>query len=258
MAAGIPKEKSVELIEMYGDMLKAGVSIDEMSYWRSLRELENDNSSASVSALGLLHATAGFIDKANQVFTDGVEKFHDASIPANHLFMLRATRNENLVKDFAYAYADKYQSKKMTVFAYSYAYRYGDKAALDRYMSQHIKLLSDEEGRLLAEKHKEELLTELDDAYVSSGCTKEQFQLLAETIAKVAKEYEANYGNIEVSKNHNCCYVVDINNKDPKTIAKMNYSLAEAVCMEPLLDNCKLIGRFSPIRELHTGVSYVG
>ncbi|MET6609177.1 hypothetical protein WH010_00170 [Klebsiella michiganensis] len=66
MAAGIPKEKSVELIEMYGDMLKAGVSIDEMSYWRSLRELENDNSSASVSALGLLHATAGFIDKANQ------------------------------------------------------------------------------------------------------------------------------------------------------------------------------------------------
>ena len=30
MAAGIPKEKSVEYIEMFGDMLKTGATLNEM------------------------------------------------------------------------------------------------------------------------------------------------------------------------------------------------------------------------------------
>ncbi|HEN4722027.1 TPA: hypothetical protein U5341_000877 [Yersinia enterocolitica] len=257
MAAGIPKEKAVEFIKMFGDMLRVGIPIDEMTYRRSLRDLEKDRTCSSISAIGFLHAVAGHIDKANQIFEAGLEEFDDISIPANHIFMLRMTRQDDLVKDKAYAYADRYATKEMTRIAYSYAYQFGNVSGLMRYMDQHVKLLSDEEGRELAEKHKEELLSELDDAYTTTGCTQEQFEHLAHAIAKVAKEYEANIGLIEVSRNHNGCYIADIKNKDPKTIAEMNYSLAEVVCMDPLLDDCQLIGRFSPPRDLHSGVSYV-
>lgn len=258
MAAGIPQEKAVEFLKLFGEMLKTGDSIsDEVSYRRFLRDLETINSPASVSAIGLLHAVAGHLDKANQAFESGMKDFDDISIPSNHLFMLKVTRQESLIKDVSYTYADNYVSKDMTRMAYSYAYRFGDRDGLVKYIDQHIKLLSDEEGRQLAEKHKEELLSELDDAYETSGCTQEQFELLALIISTVAKEYGADFGLIEASRNHNCSYVADIKNKDPKTIAEMNYSLAEAICMEPRLDNCNLVGRFSPERDLHTGISYV-
>ncbi|ELP3688715.1 hypothetical protein QUM71_002734 [Salmonella enterica] len=109
----------------------------------------------------------------------------------------------------------------------------------------------------MAEKQKEELLSELSDAYKTSGCSEDQFERLALIIFQVAKNFDADIYRIEASKNGNSCYIADINNKDPKTIAEMNYALAETVCSVPALDDCNLISRFSPQRQLHGGAGYV-
>ncbi len=37
----------------------------------------------------------------------------------------------------------------------------------------------------------------------------------------------------------------------------MNFYLAEEICAEPELDDCRLTARLSVERQLHTGVSYV-
>ncbi|ELY0891346.1 hypothetical protein L9Y56_005263 [Klebsiella pneumoniae] len=257
MAAGIPKEKSVEYIEMFAEMLSTGATLDDISYRRFLREIEQITSPFSATALGLLYAVAGKFEKSNAAFVEASKEYDDVSIPYNHLVTLRLTWQDHLLKDSSYEYADRYESKRLTSLAFSYAYRFGDRDGLVRYMDRHIRLLSNEEGRELAEKHKEELLLELDDAYCSSGCTQQQFETLALIIGRIAKEFNAELGLVEVSRRGNCCYVADIKNKDPRTIAEMNYALAEAVCDEPLLDDCNLIGRFSPQRELHVGMTYV-
>lgn len=257
MAAGIPKEKSVEYIEVFGDMLKTGATLNELSYHRFLREITTLKSPLSATALGLLHAVAGKLDKSNAAFIEAHAEYNNVSIAYNHLVTLRLTWQDRLLKDKSYEYADLHESKRLSMMAYSLAYRFGDREGLVRYMDRHIRMLSDGEGRELANRHKDELLSELNNAYQSSNCTQEQFEKLALIISRVAKDFNAEMGLVEVSRKGSSCYVADIKNKDPKTIAEMNYVLAEAVCDEPMLDDCNLIGRFSPQRELHVGVSYV-
>lgn len=259
MAAGVPQEKAVELLKTYGDMLKLGIALNDMDYMRGLRELEKTDTSNSQSALGLLHAVAGRLPKANLAFEEGLRlNPKDHSLAINYCFMLQSTDQYFLFKRYAYEFADRFQSKKFSKMAYSLAYRSGDMNALTKYMDMHIKLLSIEEGRLMAEKHKVELEQELKDAYETTNVTPEQFDLLAKIIISVSNEFKATIGRVEVSKKSNRSYVIDVTDKSPEEIAEMNYALAEKICLEDKLDECDLIARFSFKRELHTGVSYVG
>jgi hypothetical protein len=150
--------------------------------------------------------------------------------------------------------AKKYRTKRFSHNAYSWAYRYGEREQLEFYMEEHIKLLSESEGRSNAMKHKEELLAEMDNFYNATQCSKEQFQTLASIIWTLLSEYKAATGFVQLSGSG--CYVVDIKNLEPKAIAKMNFDLADRVCAESKLDDCSLLARFSSPRQLHTGVSY--
>ncbi|OWY78837.1 hypothetical protein [Pantoea sp. AMG 501] len=256
MAAQNPQEKSVELIQMYGDMLQLGISINEMDYMRGVRELEKLNTINSCSALGLLHAIAGKKDKANAVFERALLHSDDESLAVNFCFMLDKTEQYELLASTIFNFATKFETKRFTRMAYSYAYRFGLREELATYMDKHIKLLSEREDRDMAEKHKNELISELNDAYESTGCTVEQFQLISKITNSVVRKYEAKTGRVEVSRNGNRSYVIDILNQDVEIIAEMNFTLAEEICAEDRLDGCELTARFSPYRELHTGVSY--
>lgn len=256
MATGIPGEKSAEFIVVLGSMLKSRATFNELSYRRFLREIGKVNSANSASALGLFYAVAGELDKSNAIFDEACYKYADNSVCKNHLIALGYTGQTNLLKNKSYEYADRYESKELSMIAYTYAYWFGDREGVIRYMDKHIRLLSAEEGRELAEKQKEELLSDLNDAYEASGCSEEQFEKLALIIFQVANNFDADIFRIEAGRKGNSCYVADINNKDPKTIAKMNSTLAEAVCNEPMLDDCNLIGRFSPQRQLHGDIGY--
>lgn len=257
MAAGIPKERSVELIEMFGDMLCSDVSIIEIDYWRFARELERIDTANAKNALGLLHAVAGKFDKSFEVYESALELHDEPSLAHNYCFVIEKSGDIELLRSKAYEYADRFGSKRLTSMAYNFAYQFGQRDKLVKYIDQHIKLLSEDEGRSLAEKHKTELLAELDLAYSGSGCTEQQFQTLAGIMMRITINHDAKPSLVEASRSQSRSIVLDIINKDPKTIAKMNFELAEAVCMEPILDGCELIGRFSPKRDLNTGVSYV-
>ncbi|HAK3332645.1 TPA: hypothetical protein H2A59_003151 [Salmonella enterica] len=93
------------------------------------------------------------------------------------------------------------------------------------------------------------VLTEkVNDASETFECSVEQLEKLAFAISRVAKSFDADTGIIEVSST---CYIVDIKNKSPQTIAEMNHVLADAVCNDPVLDSLNLTARFSPERTLH-------
>lgn len=256
MAASIPQEKSVELLQIYGDMLQLGISINDMDYMRGVKELEKYSTVNSCSALGMLHAIAGKKEKANAVFQRALIAHNDSSLAVNYCYMLDKTGQQDLLGQEIYRIANHFETKKFTKMAYSYAYRFGDRRALAEFMDKHIRLLSEEEGRAMAEKHKHELLSELNDAYESTGCSERQFRLITNLTLSVIKQYGAKAGRVEVSRNGNRSYVIDILDKEPSLIAEMNFSLAESICAEDELDDCELTARFSTFRDLHTGVSY--
>lgn len=257
MAAGVPQEKAVEQLQMYAEMLRSGISILELDYRRGMRELEGIRTVNAISALGILHAVAGRVERSIAHFEAALLEFDDIVLAHNFMFVIKYTNNNELLLDYAYPLADRFGGKQLTNLAYSTAYRFGDIANTAKFFELHNKLLTDEEGRAMAEKHKAELISELEDAYRSSGCSPEQFELLARVVGRVIKTYSAQPGLFEVSRNGNSSYVVDILNKSPVEIAEMNFYLAEEICAEPNLDDCRLTARFSIERELHTGVSYV-
>ncbi len=255
MAAGVPQEKATQFIELYGNMLLEGIAIDEFSYKRGVRELERQNTSTSVSALGFLHGLYGDVERAIAVF-QAADPLRDVTVATNFCFMLRHTGCVNQLHHYVFELADAHQTKVLTVGAYSMAYRFGDRAKLEHYFDMHVKLLSEDENRSEAIIHKQELLSELDRTFSLSGCSRDQFELLAKVIWTLTEKHRLTSGTVELSSGVSTCYVVDIPNKNPEFIAKLNWELAEAICSQSALDDCDIVARFSPSRQLHVGVSY--
>ncbi|WP_368300942.1 hypothetical protein [Kluyvera sichuanensis] len=255
MAAGVPQEKATQFLELYGNMLLEGIAIDEFSYRRGVRELERQNTSLSVSALGFLHGLYGDIDRAVAVF-EAADPVRDVTVAINFCFMLRHTGSINRLYHHAYELAEVHQTKALTASAYSIAYRFGDRERLEHYFDMHIKLLSEDEHRADAEVHKQELLSEIDSAYRLSGCSRDQFELLAKMIWTLTERHRLTPGTVELSSGSSISYVIDIPNQNADFLASLNWELAEAICSQDALDDCKIVARFSPPRQLHVGVSY--
>lgn len=255
MAAGVPQEKATQTLILYGNMLKEGIAIDEFSYKKGVRELEGAGTSTSISALGILHALYGEIDLALATFQQE-DLFADSTVAANYAFMLQHIGKVNLLYECIYDLAEVHRTKGLTTNAYSMAYRFGDTQRLEKYFDMHIKMLSEDENRSGAETHKQELLSEIQCAYRLSDCSEEQFRMVAETVWAIVDKYQLRTGFVEVSNHSSSCYVVDILGKDADYLASVNWELAEQICKLDELDNCALVARFSPPRELHAGISY--
>lgn len=250
MASPTPQLKSSGLVQELGEMLRLGEALDEFSYRRIVRELESDNSANGISALGFAHAAAGKIDDAISLF-EWATQFNEQSIALNFCYVLHVNGFYQKYREVIFPFADQFYTKGLTISAAGEAYTLGDIALFEHYMDKHISLLSEDEGRSFAMEYKDRIKQEIADAYSSTNCTSEQFKLLNQVIHQVLSNYKAKTALTELSHNGVGCYVVDVIDKTPREIAEMNYSLAELICMEELLDDCSLIARFSPDRGIN-------
>ncbi|HEG2053466.1 TPA: hypothetical protein SCS19_003424 [Enterobacter kobei] len=253
MAAGIPLEKAKEYVEQFNALLLDQEGLDPFTEKKIREELSASPTPVTNIALSYLDAITGKIDSALRYLRVSLD-VNDVSLAMHYHHILLNTFSYNELKEVCVPLANKYRTKIFSHNAYSWAYRYGEREQLDFYMEQHIKLLSEEEGRSNAMKHKEELLAEMDNFYNATQCSKEQFQTLASIIWGLMSDYKAMAGFVQLSESG--CYVVDIKNLEPKAIAKMNFDLADRVCAESKLDDCSMLARFTSPRQLHTGVSY--
>ena len=253
MAAGIPLEKAQKYIEQFNAHLMEQEGIDPFSEKRIREELSASPTPATNIALSYLDAITGKVESALRYLRVSLE-VNDVNLAMHYHHILLNTFSYNELRDTCILLAKQYPTKIFSHNAYSWAYRYGEREQLEFYMEDHIKLLSESEGRSNAMKHKEELLAEMDNFYSTTQCSKEQFQTLASIIWALLSEYKAATGFIHLSGSG--CYIVDVKNLEPKAIAKMNFELADRVCAESKLDDCSLLARFSSPRQLHTGVSY--
>ncbi|WP_312740918.1 hypothetical protein [Cedecea neteri] len=253
MAAGIPLEKAQEYVEQFNARLLAQEGLDPFTEKKIREELSASPTPETNIALSYLDAITGKIESALRYLRVSLE-VNDVTLAMHYHHILLNTFSYNELRDVCAPLASKYRTKIFSYNAYSWAYRYGEREQLEFYMEEHIKLLSESEGRSNAMKHKEELLAEMDSFYSATQCSKEQVQTLASIIWTLLSEYKAATGFVQLSESG--CYVVDINNLEPKAIAKMNFDLADRVCAESKLDDCSLLARFSSPRQLHTGVSY--
>lgn len=255
MAAGIPLEKARERLEEFNSLLMQQETIDPFTERTYRTELLSSETELTNIALSYLDVLTGKVDSALAYLRLSLT-VNDVNLAYHYHHILMQTFNYSELKNVCEELAKKYKTKIFTYNAYSWAYRYGEREKLEFFIDEHIKLLSEEEGRVEAMKHKEELLSEMDGIFASSNCSSEQFQTLASIIWSLMSEYNALSGFVNLSGRGSGCYVVDIKNLDPKTIAKMNFDLADRICADERMDDCALLARFSSPRELHTGVSY--
>lgn len=255
MAAGIPIEKAEKYIDDFNALLVEKVRIDPFTERSRRAELLASPTPLTNLTLSYLDAVSGKTDDALGYLRLAL-KVNDFTLARHYNHILIHLNRYDELRKVTYDLASKYPSKIFSYNAYSWAYRYGEREQLVHFIDEHIKLLSDAEGRENAMKHKEELLSEMDSVYQASKCSKDQFQLLASIIWNVLSDHKADSGFVQLSGRGSGCYIVDIKNLDPKSIAKMNFELADRVCADSRLDDCDLVARFTSPRELHTGVSY--
>lgn len=258
MSAGIPLEKAQQYVEDLKAMLDANETLDAFTEKKWRAELSSTNTTLTNLALAYLDVLTNKKESGLKFFRLCLDaSIKDFGLATHYHHVLLATKSYSEMRRVAYTLAEKYPSKMFSHVAYSWAYRYGERQELERFIDEHIKLLSEDEGRGDAVKHKDELLSEMDAIYDSSRCSRVQFHALASIIWSVLSDYKANTGFVQLSGRSGGAYVVDVKNLDSKTIAKMNFELADRICDDEQLDGSPLVARFSSPRKLHAGVSYV-
>lgn len=255
MAAASPLENAKKFIEEFDALLVAQEKIDPFTEKARRAELLASPTPLTHLALSYLDAVSGKIEEALAYLRLALE-VNDVGLAYNYHHVLVNSCSYEELRAVSFKLADKYPCKAFSYNAYSLAYRYGERDRLEYYFDEHIKLLSEMEGRSKAMKHKDELLSEMDGVYDASKCSKDQFHILASIIWSLLSEHKAATGFVSLSGRGSGCYIVDIRNLDSKSIAKMNFELADRVCADERLDDCALVARFSSPRQLHTGVTY--
>jgi two-component sensor histidine kinase len=245
-------ERYQELSKIY---VKNGL-IGEWEFYAIERELKNDKSIAGISALSLAYATYNRLDDAAS-YIEAYLPYGDAAMATLYFSFLFRAQNNTKINQEIYEFADKFQTKWFTINAAATAYTFGKLSLCGEFMNKHIKLLSPDEGREKAIQHRDVLLNDMRLAYEASGCSSEQYQLIAELAHKILRDFKVSSSKLDISGKSGGSYVMEVKTDSAKEIVSMNRSLAEAICMEERLDGCNLIARFSPDRNLKPEIAYV-
>ncbi|CNF48515.1 hypothetical protein [Yersinia mollaretii] len=245
-------ERFDELLEKY----HAKLEIDEIHFHTIKNEMKGINSPQAIATMALAYATFDKLDMAIESMESWLQ-YADVNFATLYCSLLFRNQDFKKIHSVIYDFADKYSSKWLTFNAASFAYSFGYTSLCGEFMDKHIRLISDDEGRDMAVKHKEDVLNDLYSAYEKSGCTPAQFELIGLIAHKIMGQYSMPSSKVEVSGRNGGDYVIDIDTKDADMVVEMNKKLAEAICLEDGLDGCNLIARFTPDRNQKPGVAYV-
>lgn len=250
-----PRLKADERFQELSKIYANNEVISEWDFHAIDRELKDDLSIAGISALSLAYATYNRIDEAADLLQPYLQ-YGDANLAKLYFSFLFRANNGKRINQEIYAFADRFQTKWFTSNAAAAAYTFGSISLCGDFMDKHIKLLSTEEGREKAMQHKDDLLDDMRLAYETSGCSKEQYQLIAEFTHLILREFDVKSSKLDVSGKGGGSYVIEVKTDSSKEIVDMNRRLAEVICMDERLDGCNLIARFSPDRNLKPEIAY--
>lgn len=242
------------------DKLKQLIILDEQLDLFSFRVICNDcrkiNDLFSITVLAMAHFLVGKTEEAQKLFEDNFYRM-DSIFAHNYIILLANMHEYEKRRKAAFELADKYPSKVLTMIAANEAYALGKISLYEKFMDSHIKLLSEEEGRSDAMRHKEDMVNELDSFYRESGCTSQQFELVGTMMNVVLAKHKVAPVSCDVGASFGGSYVIDVKSKFNNKVLAMNNDLAEMVCDNPLMEGCNIVARFSPDRNAIQGAKYV-
>lgn len=250
-----PKLKVDEYLLKLSEKFNAWEAIDDDKFNKIINDLKYDFSVRAIATKAMANAVHSNIKQAI-VLMERCLNGADASFVGLYCAFLNRDGQIEKERDTIYDAANKYPNKSLKYSAVDMAYCLGNLSLCGELMDKHIRLLSDEEGRQSAMKHKDDLLHELRYAYEESQCSPKQFELIGIIIKKIMSRYAFSKSTIEISGRDGGDYVIDLLDTGVDTIAEMNGVLAQEICADERLDNCRLIARFSPDRNLKPMVSY--
>ncbi|HEN3281719.1 TPA: hypothetical protein U5D21_003601 [Yersinia enterocolitica] len=253
-----PKLKVDERYEELMGKLLRREPIDEMTFRIIRNEIGNASSPTEFVTLGLAYLTFSKHEEAMAIFDKGL-LLNDIHFARTYCHILHLIGDIKRLDEIIYSFADIYKTKWFSFNAASSAYLVGKISLCNKYLDMHIKMLSEEENRDSAVKFQQEILEDMSSTYVESGCTQEQYQIVGTIVHRILGQYHIGSTRTEISGKAGGSYVIEVHSSlavTPKLIAEMNRELADAICMDERLDDCKLIARFSANRNQSTGASY--
>lgn len=250
-----PKLKAEEQLNSMLDYIRNEQQLDAWTFRDIEKEYGHSNSVAAKTIIALALIAKGELD-AGLHHLEEVLPHGDVSIARLFCNMYERFSRLETLEQYIFSLADKYATKWFTYKAASVAYLVGRISLCGEYMNRHIKMLSEEENRDIAEKFMQEALDDLHAAYEASGCSAEQFRQIGFAVSRVLSKFPFSGCRADINGNSGGCYTIQVIGAPPKQIAEMNMVLAEEICSIELLDECDLIARFSVERSVNMGANY--
>lgn len=237
------------------DQIYSGLSLDLWTF----RELENQfgqmQTGMDKAVMGLAYIAKGDVDFGLELLKELIPH-GDARYARIYCRLLERYSRLNELDDIIFYFAEKYPTKWFCYKAGGIAYLVGRLSKCSEYLQKHYQMLSPEERRDMAEDFRQEAVDEMDSAYKASGCTAEQYRQVGLAVSRVLAAFPPSRYRTNITGASGGSYLVEVFGASPEQVSSMNMKLADEICSVDLLDDCKLIARFSVERPASRGIDY--
>ncbi|WPU24475.1 hypothetical protein RI049_06900 [Cedecea neteri] len=240
MPTAVPKsfEISVQLI----DHLRLKIQLDDFSFRRCLREIENLNDRYSEDYLkALAYAAYGKKDEAVEFFEESL-KFGIDTYALNYAIYLDEYGLHRELHELVNRLSSRYGCKTMLEFGWETNLFTGN---IDAALSYAERFTTSEQGKD-AEKMQENaegIVRDTKRFKECAGLTDEEYRRMAQRVVDVADNYHARPSAIAfvfVPEEQSASYVMKVKTQDVETLADMNIDIAFSLAEDETLAGKKL------------------
>lgn len=244
--------------DRYNDLIKqinSGIPLDTWTFRDIVAECQQLDSMMSRVVLALAHIAKGDVS-GGFAQIENLLPHGDTALAKLYCNLLERFSLIEQLDKCIYSLADKYPSKWLSYKAGGIAYLTGRLSYCAKYLECHYKMLSADEEREVAEKFRLEAIDDMAQAYEFSGCTADQYKEIGYAVGRVLAAFSLPRFQAEITGAHGGSYIIEILGAEPEIVSQMNMRLADEICAIDLLDDCRLIARFSVGRKGVEGVTY--
>ncbi|MGE4706241.1 hypothetical protein [Yersinia enterocolitica] len=241
-----PKLKSEEYYNTLQENLINGGELSEFEYKKILKDLNNDQSSVAICAIGFAHAIVGN-DKDAINWFESYAPFSNLFILQGYGSLLRFLGNNKKLISLTLDYSDTFKDIWFSWMSMEYYYIIGDIENSARKAREFLSMLPENKER--AENSIAQQLDSLSLVYSSGCCTPEQFKMVSDLTLDILDKhgYPFRYVELFYYEGEGASYEVGISldKEDFTTLSRLNDELIKKMIKIKELDTCEVTPCFS-------------
>lgn len=243
-----PARASSEFIHRFGKMMVENEKIDEFTYHSVMSKFLYSSDPNDVSAVGFAYALNDEDDLARAHFLKNLD-YKNITIARNFIAFIYRRFYFNELKEYIFDFSERFYVEDFSILAGTEAFRLGYLDLVEKHLSKHSFILSDDDDIKASTSYRNELVSTLNDVYMSNICSPEQLKTLGLVTHDILSEHRIVPANVSIYADFGGDYLVQVPNVEPEKIVKLNAELAERICAIDDMDSCEMIARYTSKRD---------